>query len=176
MIRKATEADIPQLRDIYNDAILHTTATFDTEIKNMENRKAWFAEHEKNPYLLLVDVEPTSGEYAHGGNEESGEVKGYASLSQYRERKAFDRTVEISVYIAEKYRGQGVGKALMKTILQLAQENPAIHTVVSLIEGSNAASIHLHETLGFTYCGQLRHVGYKFDRWLDLNIYQMDVK
>jgi phosphinothricin acetyltransferase len=103
-------------------------------------------------------------------------VKGYASLSQYRERKAFDRTVEISVYIAEKYRGQGVGKALMKTIVQLAQENSAIHTVVSLIEGSNVASIHLHETLGFTYCGKLSHVGYKFDRWLDLNIYQLDVE
>jgi phosphinothricin acetyltransferase len=164
MIRTAVRDDIPQLRDIYNEAILSTTATFDTEIKDMENRSVWFAEHENSPYVILVDEK-----------EYSGEVQGYASLSQYRERKAFDSTVEISVYIAEKYRGRGIGKALMQEAIRLAQDNPAIHTVVSLIEGSNAASIHLHESLGFSFCGKFRQVGYKFDRWLDLSMYQLDV-
>lgn len=62
--------------DIYNEAILHTTATFDTEVKDMENRKAWFAEH-NGRYVIYVDVE-------------DGKVAGYASLSRYRDRKAFD--------------------------------------------------------------------------------------
>lgn len=56
MIRRAVLQDIPALMDIYNEAILHTTATFDTEVKNMENRKAWFAEH-NGRYVIYVDVE-----------------------------------------------------------------------------------------------------------------------
>ena len=76
MIRRAVLQDIPALMDIYNEAILHTTATFDTEVKDMENRKAWFAEH-NGRYVIYVDVE-------------DGKVAGYASLSRYRDRKAFD--------------------------------------------------------------------------------------
>ena len=71
MIRRAVLQDIPALMDIYNEAILHTTATFDTEVKNMENRKAWFAEH-NGRYVIYVDVE-------------DGKVAGYASLSRYRD-------------------------------------------------------------------------------------------
>lgn len=160
MIRRATRADIPALMDIYNEAILHTTATFDMEIKDIDNRTLWFEEHEKHPYVLLVE-------------EEDGIVKGYASLSRYRERQAFDHTVEISVYIDEKYRGQGVGTALMKETVQIAKDTPFIHSIVSLIEGGNAASIRLHENLGFVHCGTIKEVGYKFDRWLDLSTYQL---
>ena len=72
MIRRAVLQDIPALMDIYNEAILHTTATFDTEVKDMENRKAWFAEH-NGRYVIYVDVE-------------DGKVAGYASLSRYRDR------------------------------------------------------------------------------------------
>ena len=73
MIRRAVLQDIPALMDIYNEAILHTTATFDTEVKDMENRKAWFAEH-NGRYVIYVDVE-------------DGKVAGYASLSRYRDRR-----------------------------------------------------------------------------------------
>ena len=74
MIRTAVPQDIPALMDIYNEAILHTTATFDTEVKDMENRKAWFEEH-NGRYVIYVDVE-------------DDKVAGYASLSRYRDRKA----------------------------------------------------------------------------------------
>ena len=77
--------------------------------------------------------------------------------------------------MAEQYRGCGIGDALMREILSLAKTNPKIHTVISLIEGSNETSIHLHEKHGFTYCGQIKQVGYKFDKWLDLNTYQLHV-
>ena len=60
MIRRAVLQDIPALMDIYNEAILHTTATFDTEVKDMENRKAWFAEH-NGRYVIYVDVEDGKG-------------------------------------------------------------------------------------------------------------------
>ena len=161
MIRRATFNDIEALKEIYNDAILHTVATFDTEIKDDKNRLQWFNEHELDPYIILVE-------------EQEGQVCGYASLSQYRDRKAFDYTVELSVYIDEKYRGQGIGKRLVSDILGYAKTNPKIRIVVSLITGENQASIHLHETLGFSYCGELKNVGYKFDKWLDLKIYQLE--
>lgn len=160
MIRKATLNDLEQLKNIYNDAILHTVATFDTEVKDDANRLQWFYDHEQEPYVIFVE-------------ERAGEVCGYCSLSQYRDRKAFDRTVEISLYIDEKYRGQGIGKSLMAYTLDFASKHPAITTVISLVTGENATSIHLHEIFGFEYCGQLRKVGLKFGKELDLNAYEI---
>ena len=160
MIRRAALNDLEQLKNIYNDAILHTVATFDTEVKDDANRLQWFREHEKEPYVIFVE-------------ERDGEVCGYCSLSQYRDRKAFDRTVEISLYIDEKYRGQGIGKSLMAHTLDFASKHPAITTVISLVTGENATSIHLHELFGFEYCGQMRKVGLKFGKELDLNAYEI---
>jgi len=143
MIRRAVLQDIPALMDIYNEAILHTTATFDTEVKDMENRKAWFAEH-NGRYVIYVDVE-------------DGKVAGYASLSRYRDRKAFDPAVEISIYVHKDYRGRGIGRSLMENVLAYAAECEEIDTVISLITSENAASIHLHEAYGFEYCGQIKN-------------------
>ena len=160
MIRKAQLNDLEQLKNIYNDAVLHTVATFDTETKDDANRLEWFCDHEPSPYVIFVE-------------EQEGVICGYASLSRYHERKAFDKTVEISVYIDAAYRGKGIGTALMKHTLEYAKNHPDIVTVISLITGENATSIHLHETLGFVYCGQQKCVGYKHGRWLDLNTYQI---
>lgn len=159
MIRRAEEKDIQALMEIYNDAILHTTATFDTEIKDMHNRRAWFAEH-RGSYVLYV-------------YEEAGCVAGYASLSRYRDRKAFDHAVEISIYIHKDHRGRGIGQALMGEVLSFAKQCQDIETVISLITSENETSIHLHEKFGFAYCGQIRHAGVKFGRTLNLNAYQI---
>lgn len=159
MIRRAEQKDIPSLMDIYNDAILHTTATFDTEIKDYENRLAWFEEH--------------TGRYVIYVYEEAGAVAGYASLSRYRDRKAFDTAVEISIYIHDKYRGRGIGHKLMKKVLEFAEKNTEIGTVISLITSENEVSIRLHETFGFCYCGQLKNAGIKFGKHLSLNAYQI---
>lgn len=159
MIRKAVKSDIQALMDIYNDAILYTTATFDTEVKDMENRIAWFDEHTGKHIIYVYEME--------------GGVAGYASLSRYRDRKAFDAVVEISIYIHEDYRGQGIGRSLMQEILAYAESCEEIETVVSLINSENAVSIHLHENFGFTYCGQIRNAGVKFGKKLNLNAYEI---
>lgn len=159
MIRKAELRDIPELMEIYNDAILNTTATFDTEVKDYENRLAWFREHE-GKYRLLV-------------KELDGRIAGYASLSRYRDRKAFDAAVEISVYIHKDYRGRKVGQELMKEILAFAKECQDIETVISLITSNNAVSIYLHEKFGFSFCGQIQNAGNKFGEKLSLNAYQI---
>ena len=159
MIRRAERRDIPALMDIYNDAILHTTATFDTEIKDMENRCAWFEEH-TGCYVIYV-------------YEKDGVIAGYASLSRYRDRRAFDPAVEISIYIHEDYRGCGIGRKLMEETLAYAEHCPEIGTVISLITSENEVSIHLHEAFGFAYCGQIRNAGVKFGKTLSLNAYQI---
>lgn len=159
MIRRAEKRDIPALMDIYNEAILHTTATFDTEIKDIKNRCDWYEEH--------------TGRYVIYVYEEAGIVAGYASLSRYRDRRAFDPAVEISIYIHEDYRGRGIGRELMRGTLDYAKQCEEIETVVSLITSENQASIHLHEEFGFVYCGQIRHAGVKFGKKLSLNAYQI---
>lgn len=159
MIRKAELKDIPELMEIYNEAILNTTATFDTETKDYENRLAWFQEHTGKHCLLVKELE--------------NKVAGYASLSRYRDRKAFDAAVEISVYIHKDYRGRHVGQELMEEILAFAKNCTEIETVISLITGNNAVSIHLHEKFGFSFCGQIRNAGNKFGEKLSLNAYQI---
>ena len=159
MIRRAERRDIPELMNIYNDAILHTTATFDTEIKDLKDRIAWFEEHVGN-YVIYV-------------YEEAGCVAGYASLSRYRDRKAFDSAVELSVYIHKDYRGRGIGSSLMQETLAYAGVCEKIETVISLITSENATSIHLHENFGFSYCGQIKNAGVKFGKKLSLNAYQI---
>lgn len=159
MIRRAEIKDIPVLMEIYNDAILHTTATFDTETKDYKDRLAWFHEH--------------TGRYVIYVYEEAGAVMGYASLSRYRDRKAFDPAVEISLYIHGEYRGRGIGRKLMEQALAFAKECREIGTVISLITSENEVSIHLHESMGFSYCGQIRNAGVKFGKNLNLNAYQI---
>ena len=104
---------------------------------------------------------------------EDGKVAGYASLSRYRDRKAFDPAVEISIYVHKDYRGRGIGRSLMEKVLAYAAECDEIDTVISLITSENAASIHLHEVYGFEYCGQIKNAGTKFGRKLSLNAYQI---
>lgn len=159
MIRRAEQRDIPALMDIYNDAILHTTATFDTEIKKIEDRRAWYEEH--------------TGRYVIYIYEENGIVAGYASLSRYRDRKAFDPAVELSIYIHKDHRGRGIGRSLMRETLSYARQCREIETVISLITSENETSIHLHEAFGFSYCGQIKNAGVKFGKRLNLNAYEI---
>ncbi|MBQ1802014.1 GNAT family N-acetyltransferase [Lachnobacterium bovis] len=160
MIRRAKHEDLECLMNIYNDAIINTVATFDTEEKDFDDRKKWFEEHLNDPYAIFVE-------------EIDGVVAGYVSLSRYRDRKAFDGSVEISIYLHKDYRGQGVGTRLMQFILDFAKKNKKINTVVSLITGENIISCKLHEKFDFVYCGELKKVGFKFGKWLDLKIYQI---
>lgn len=158
MIRAAKDTDIEALTNIYNDAIINTTATFDLEPKTVEERQVWFDAHTGRHPLIVAEVKDL--------------VVGYASLSTYREKEAYIETVELSIYVHGDYRLQGIGKALMKSILEMAKELP-IHTVVSVITGGNMASDRLHKEFGFSYCGCVREAGRKFGKYLNIDTYQL---
>jgi len=161
MIRRAEEQDIPFLLDIYNEAILNGTATFDLELKTLEDRRQWFYDHIGTHPLLVC--------------EKYGKAIAYASLSTYREKKAYDGSVELSIYIHKDYRGVGIGKQLMEAILKLGKEIDGIHTIISIITAGNEVSDRLHEKFGFTYCGKIKEAGYKFGQYFDVNVYQIMV-
>jgi phosphinothricin acetyltransferase len=80
--------------------------------------------------------------------------------------------VEHSVYVSEALRRQGIGRQLLRRLLDEAKSR-GLHTLIAGIDGENRASLHLHEQLGFVEVGRCRQVGYKFDRWLDLLFYQL---
>lgn len=159
-IRKAYEKDLERLLEIYNYEVEHGVATLDLTAKDLSEWKLWFDAHQCERYPLIV---------AHIDDV----VSGYASLSPYREKEAYISTVELSIYIAPEFRGQGVATELMERILTLARENPEIHLVVSVITSGNAASERLHQKFGFTYSGTLHEVGYKMGRYLDIDNYEL---
>ena len=157
IIRPAKPDDITAITDIYNEAILTTDATFDTEIKTIESQKEWFGNHgSRNPVIVA---------------ENETKVIGWASLSKWSDRRAYSDTAEISVYVKDGYRGQGAGRQLIERIVQ-AGEEAGLHTIISKIVAGNDESIHLHEIFGFEHIGVMKEVGIKFGRLLDVVLMQ----
>ena len=156
-IRRATINDLDAITNIYNEAILKTTATFDTEIKTWKEQKKWFEDHgSKNPILVA---------------DENGIIFGFASLSKYSDRCAYSDTAEISLYVKEEHQGKGIGKKLMKQIIKEGK-NVGLHVVISRITEGNKKSIYLHKSVGFENIGIMKEVGLKFGKRLDVYLMQ----
>ena len=157
VIRNATIDDLESVTKIYNDAILNTIATFDTEIKTIEEQIQWFEGHgKKNPIIVA---------------EEKGSVIGWAALSKYSTRCAYSNTAEISLYVSEKNQDKGIGKKLMKSIIKEG-EKAGLHVIIARITDGNKKSIHIHETFGFNHIGVIKEVGNKFGKCLDVYLMQ----
>lgn len=157
-IRKAELKDLPAITEIYNEAILHTIATFDTQTKTVEDQKPWFDKHgDKYPIVVALEGE---------------KVIGWASMSQWSDRCAYAATAEASLYVKEGYRGEGVGRQLSKAILKAARE-AGLHTAIIRIAGDNAVSKKLAKSLGFKSVGVMKEVGNKFGKLLDVHMMQI---
>lgn len=161
-IRKAKGTDLETLLEIYNYEVEHGVATFDLQPKTLSEWWNWYNAHNIENHPLLVA-------------EQDGKVIGYASLSSYREKEAYKSTVELSIYIDVNHRKEGVATALMEAILAEAKKDERTHTVVSVITAGNAASEKLHEKFGFEFCGRIKEVGMKFDKYLDIDNYRLGV-
>lgn len=161
-IRTAAQQDLLQLAAIYNDEVVHGTATLDLNPRPIEDRQQWMDAHNTENHPLIVAVE-------------GDEVLGYASLSSYREKEAYRSTVELSIYVSRAHRRKGVATALMDAILQLAREDDRTHLVVSVITSGNEASAKLHSRFGFTFCGMIPEVGLKFGAYQGIDNYYLKV-
>ena len=161
-IRTAQEQDLPAILEIYNDAIINTTAVYDYEPHTLEMRKQWFRIKEAQGYPVFVA-------------EENGRVVGFSSIGPWRAWAAYKYSVENSIYVAAEQRGKGIGKKLLEPLIEAAKELD-LHAIIAGIDATNEVSINLHRSFGFTEAGQFKQVGYKFGRWLDLTFMQLLLK
>lgn len=156
-IRAATKNDIPSITEIYNDAVLNTTATFDIEPQSIGKQEKWFERH-TGKYTVIVAVE-------------NDVVVGWASLSPWSDRSAYSNTADIAVYIKEEFRGKGIGRKLVEKLLKKGPEM-GLHTAIAKICSENEVSLNLFGKLGFKDIGTMKEVGYKFEKKLDVHLMQ----
>jgi phosphinothricin acetyltransferase len=156
--RTAQIEDINSITEIYNEAILNTTATFDTQIKTIEDRSDWFLQRDENFPVIVVEYHK--------------KIVGYAALNKWSDKKAYDITAEISLYIEPGSRGQGIGKKLIEVIVTTAKEHTSLHSLIARITQGNEHSVYLHLMYGFEKIGVMKNVGQKFDKLLDVTLLQ----
>lgn len=153
LLRSATVDDASAIRRIYNHEVEHSTVTFDLVARTESEQIAWIRERSGAHAAIVAEID--------------GQVAGFGSLSQYRDRAAYSTSVEDSVYVDGAHRGRGVGRALLEELVERARRH-GFHAVFARIVGDHAASIDLHRSLGFEVVGREREVGRKFGRWLDV--------
>jgi phosphinothricin acetyltransferase len=159
-IAECTFDQAPEILAIFNDAIVNSTALYDYQERTMANMETWFEAKRRGKYPVI------------GAFESNGLLMGFASYGPFRPHAAYKYCVEHSVYVRPDCRGRGLGKRLLQEIIAAAQAQD-YHTLIGGIDSGNAVSIRLHQALGFTHCATIKHAGFKFGRWLDLDFYQL---
>ena len=159
-IRPACEGDLEAINGIYNPEIEHGLATWDLEPWTMEQRRAWFAEHDDLTPVLVA--------------ESAGEVVGFAYVTFVSKKKGWRFTREDTIYIDERYRGRGVGDALLGALLERMRDM-GVRLVIASITSTNRTSIRLHQKHGFEIMGEMRNAGYKFGQWHSTTYMQVDL-
>ena len=158
MIRAATDADLPAILAIYNDAVLNTTAIWNETPVDLDNRRAWILARAAAGFPVFVA-------------DEAGRVLGYGSFGDFRPFEGYRVTVEHSLYVEAAARGRGLGKSLLTALVDEARRLGK-RAMIGGIDGTNGPSIALHVKFGFVEVGRLPGVGTKFGKPLDLVLMQ----
>ncbi len=152
-IRDATADDAAAVADIYAHHVLLGTASFEVEPPTVAfwthkigeiSARGW-------PFLLAT---------------QASEVLGYAYATQFRDRTAYARTCENSIYVRHDAVGKGIGNQLMNVLIERA-EQAGFREIIAVIGGGEPASVALHAKCGFRHAGRMERVGEKFGRLLD---------
>ena len=157
MIRHCVPSDAAAICAIYNDFVRRTIVTFEEEpvtVSAMAERIAGLSS--RLPWLVW---------------EQDGRVDGYAYAAPWRSRASYRKSVETTVYVADSAVRRGIGTALYQALIEDLRER-GLHAVVGGIALPNPASVALHEKLGFRQVGQLREIGRKLDRWIDVGYWE----
>ena len=162
MIREAKIEDLPHILTIYNDAIVHTTAVYTYEPETLAMREQWFNQKVRDGYQVIV-------------YERNQTVVGFATFGPFRNWPAYKYSIEHSLYTDPRYRKEGIASSLLNELILLANQRE-YKTIIAGIDASNVPSIALHQKFGFTYAGTIKNAGYKFERWLDLSFYQLELE
>jgi len=153
VLRAAQLKDAEAIQNIYAHHVLNGTASFDTVPRSLAETRQKISSVSARGWPFLVA-------------ENSGTVMGYAYATQFRERAAYASTCENSIYVLADQRGNGIGAALLKELVQHATAC-GFRQMIAVIGGSEPASIAVHEKLGFKLAGRMKSVGRKKGIWLD---------
>jgi L-amino acid N-acyltransferase YncA len=156
-IRPIEDNDIEKITEIYNWYISNTPVTFEVEtISPLEMKQRVQEKLEKYDWLV---------------GEVNQEIIGYAYYGAFHPRSAYSHTVESTIYLAQEQIGKGFGKLLYGELIRSATEN-GFRELIALIALPNQGSITLHQKLGFEESGVLKKVGFKFEQYIDVGIWQ----
>lgn len=158
-IREATLDDLEAIRAIYNREVREFICTFDTQEADAPRMKSWFESREDGRYPILVC-------------ERHGSIAGWASLSTWSNRSAYNKTGEASVYVHHDHRGHRVGRALYEDLIARARAL-GYRVLIARVAVPNPTSERLHESMGFRDIGLMREVGEKFGRRIDVRLMDM---
>ena len=159
-IREVHINDASRIADIYNHYILNSHCTFEEQEVNAEEIQSRIQSIVPNyPYLVL---------------EVNKKVVAYAYATQWKTRSAYRYTTELSIYVDREEHGKGYGKTLYSALIE-ALKKTKYKRLIGGIAMPNKHSIKLHENLGFTHSGTLKNVGIKFEKWIDVAYYQMEL-
>jgi phosphinothricin acetyltransferase len=163
VIRAAVPGDLPAITALYGREVLGGTVTFELEPPSLMEMTARFeAVAAKGLPWLVAEVD--------------GGFAGYAYASPFRPRPAYRYGVEVSIYVEEAARGRGVATALLTALIERVRTMGLRHLIAAISDSAtSAASIALHERMGFKAAGRYAQVGWKFDRWLDVHLMQLDL-
>lgn len=158
LIQPVAQTDLPAILDIYNDAVVNTTAIWNEHLSDLEGRRLWWQQRVEAGFPVLAALL-------------DGACVGYATYGPFRPNDGYKHSRELSVYVATAHRGKGIASQLMNALEDHARGDN-VHVLMGGIEAGNQASIALHEKHGFRETGRLPQVGRKFGRWLDLVLMQ----
>lgn len=153
-VRDAVQGDLDAIRQILNNEIAGSTATWTTKAKTRDAMHAWYESRREGGFPVLVAIR-------------EGSVAGYASYGPFRSGEGYARTVEHSIYVGSNGRGGGVGKALLAALIARAQDE-GYRLIVGGVSGEAEGSLAFHRAMGFEVVGRIPGAGEKFGRRLDL--------
>ena len=156
LIRTATSADVAACVGIYNHYVENSVATFDTQPMIEAAAERWYFSHQNPLHPLLVA-------------EQAGRILGYGSLSLWSTKDAYNRTSEVSVFVSGDHHRKGTGAALLDALLNAARR-VGHRCLIARIEAENVASIELFRSRKFFTVGVMHDAGFKFGRWLNVEI------
>lgn len=159
LIRPAIEGDLGSLNDLYNHYVRETPITFDIEPITMDQRRTWFGHYDVvGRHRLLVAVE-------------DDRVLGYATSGPWHTRRAYETSVETSIYLDPDATGRGIGTALYARLFE-ELDGEDVHRAYGGMTIPNPASIALHERFGFERVAYFTEQGRKFGRYWDVAMYE----
>lgn len=156
----AKKSDLESIIDIYNHYIKVTAITFDQSPWTLEECFSWFQQFsESSPYSLWVF------------RKDSGEIAGFCSSKKFKEKISYQSSVEVSIYLDSSSSKRGIGGEMYQNLFTHL-EHWKVHRAIALITLPNKISLNFHKKFGFENVGTLSEIGFKFDKYWDVGIYQ----